>query len=276
MFIRAVTGACLLSVMIASIWFGIYTVGAIILLISLLALLEFYRLFTCAGCKVLYIPGILTSVFAFLSVFLHATGIIQLNMVLSVCLPFCVLIFVAQLFSEATMAFESAAFTITGVIYIMLPLSALIYIAAFPTYATTKIYSPWYLLSFFILVWVNDTGAYLTGISIGKHKLFERISPKKTWEGSFGGLILSIATGMVLWQLRLNSWNLTDWLVISILVVIFGNLGDLTESALKRNLGLKDSGGMLPGHGGLLDRFDGVLFSAPMVVFYLIFVKQFL
>jgi len=110
MFIRAVTGACLLSVMIASIWFGIYTVGAIILLISLLALLEFYRLFTCAGCKVLYIPGILTSVFAFLSVFLHATGIIQLNMVLSVCLPFCVLIFVAQLFSEATMAFESAAF----------------------------------------------------------------------------------------------------------------------------------------------------------------------
>jgi phosphatidate cytidylyltransferase len=123
---------------------------------------------------------------------------------------------------------------------------------------------PWILLGMFIIVWVNDTGAYLSGRLIGRHALAPRVSPKKTWEGLAGGLILAGIAAWILYSLtRSFDWHI--WFVVYILTVTFGTLGDLFESWLKRRAGLKDSGSILPGHGGVLDRLDSLLFAAPLV-----------
>ena len=123
-------------------------------------------------------------------------------------------------------------------------------------------------LGYLLLLWLNDTGAYFVGSLVGKHKLFERISPGKTWEGSAGGALFALATA---WGLSMLFIQLTTmhWLILAIIVVISGTIGDLVESMLKRSLGIKDSGNILPGHGGMLDRFDAVLISAPFVFVYL-------
>jgi phosphatidate cytidylyltransferase len=130
------------------------------------------------------------------------------------------------------------------------------------------IFSPGIIVGFFILIWANDTGAYLTGISLGRHKLMVRISPKKTWEGFIGGILIA----------SLVAWFLTDWLgvmdkihwiIISLIVSVAGTYGDLVESMLKRSTGLKDSGTILPGHGGFLDRFDSTIISFPLVYLFI-------
>lgn len=128
------------------------------------------------------------------------------------------------------------------------------------------------ILFFFILLWTNDSMAYVTGRLLGRHKLWERISPNKTWEGFFGGVIFAMIVSYFIHDhFGVNS---TDALAIAFIVGVFGTLGDLIESSLKRKFGVKDSGSILPGHGGILDRFDGVMLAAPMVFFYLTFVNR--
>jgi phosphatidate cytidylyltransferase len=129
------------------------------------------------------------------------------------------------------------------------------------------------VLGFLVILWLNDTGAYFVGSLIGKHKLFERISPGKTWEGSAGGAVFALLTA---WGLSFifKQLDALQWIFLAILIVISGTLGDLVESMLKRSLGIKDSGTILPGHGGLLDRFDAVFLSAPFVFVYLAFISR--
>jgi phosphatidate cytidylyltransferase len=129
------------------------------------------------------------------------------------------------------------------------------------------------VLGFLVILWLNDTGAYFVGSLIGKHKLFERISPGKTWEGSAGGAFFAVLTA---WGISFIFKQLDgmQWMILAILIVISGTLGDLVESMLKRSLGIKDSGTILPGHGGLLDRFDAVLLSAPFVFVYLVLISR--
>ena len=129
-------------------------------------------------------------------------------------------------------------------------------------------YNPILPLSIFVFIWLSDTGAYCVGSLIGKHRLFERISPKKSWEGSIGGGIFSIASslGFAHFFPFMPGWQ---WVGLAIVVVIFGTWGDLTESLMKRQLGIKDSGNILPGHGGMLDRFDSALMAIPAAVVYL-------
>jgi phosphatidate cytidylyltransferase len=126
-------------------------------------------------------------------------------------------------------------------------------------------YHFWRVMGLLILVWSNDTGAYFAGKYLGKHKLFERISPKKTWEGWFGGLVLTLVMGYLLGK-HSGEFNADIWLVSALVVGVFGPVGDLIESQFKRSLHIKDSGGLLPGHGGFLDRFDAFLMATPMVV----------
>jgi len=130
------------------------------------------------------------------------------------------------------------------------------------------IFSPGIILGFFFLLWANDTGAYLTGILVGKHRLLERISPKKTWEGFFGGLITSVA---VAWLLSgwLGEVTASGWIIIAVIVSVAGTYGDLAESMLKRSTGVKDSGTIMPGHGGFLDRFDSAIISFPLVYLFI-------
>ena len=123
-------------------------------------------------------------------------------------------------------------------------------------------------MSFFIFIWINDTGAFLVGITIGHHRLFERISPKKSWEGFAGGLIFSLMTAWI-FSLFYDNFSLIQWLGFSLTISISSTFGDLCESLLKRTIHIKDSGHILPGHGGLLDRFDSVLLAAPAAYIYL-------
>ena len=129
-------------------------------------------------------------------------------------------------------------------------------------------YNPILPLSIFIFTWINDTGAYCTGMLFGKHRLFERISPKKSWEGSIGGGVFSIIAAIVMAH-YFPFMPISIWIGLALTVVIFGTLGDLTESLLKRTIGIKDSGTILPGHGGMLDRFDSTLMAVPAAVVYL-------
>lgn len=129
-------------------------------------------------------------------------------------------------------------------------------------------YNPILPLSIFIFTWINDTGAYCTGMLFGKHRLFERISPKKSWEGSIGGGVFSIIAAVVMAHF-FPFMSISIWIGLALTVVVFGTLGDLTESLLKRTIGIKDSGNILPGHGGMLDRFDSTLMAVPAAVVYL-------
>lgn len=124
-------------------------------------------------------------------------------------------------------------------------------------------YEPWRVLFFFFFMWASDTGAYFSGRAFGKHKLFERHSPKKTWEGFFGGMAVAALTGIAAWKV-LGQLPMAAWMGIGALMAVSGTMGDLLESMLKRQAGIKDSGNLLPGHGGVLDRFDSTFFSAPL------------
>jgi phosphatidate cytidylyltransferase len=159
--------------------------------------------------------------------------------------------------------------------YIALPFSLLNTLAFHSTPQGFVAYDAVLPLSVFVFLWMNDTGAYLCGSLLGKHKLFPRISPGKSWEGSIGGGILVIAIAVLVWylteQYQLNQLGLTaiEWAGLGLTVVVFGTWGDLVESLFKRTLGIKDSGNILPGHGGMLDRFDSSLLAIPAAVVYL-------
>lgn len=161
------------------------------------------------------------------------------------------------------------AFSMLSQLYIALPF-ALLNVLAFqnnPEYSSVS-YNPILPLSIFVFIWLSDTGAYCVGSLIGKNRLFERISPKKSWEGSIGGGIVSIASSFVFAHF-FPLMNMAEWAGLALTVVIFGTWGDLTESLLKRQLHIKDSGSVLPGHGGMLDRFDSALMAIPAAVVYL-------
>jgi phosphatidate cytidylyltransferase len=165
---------------------------------------------------------------------------------------------------------NNLAFSIFPIAYITIPLSMLIYLLS-P--AVTGEDAHWhYVLAYFVILWSHDTFAYLTGIILGKHKLFEKVSPKKTWEGSIGGLVVGLTAAYVL-SLFFTELLLWQWLLAAIIISVTGTLGDLSESLLKRSFHVKDSGTTFPGHGGVLDRFDAVLFSAPSLLCYLLILK---
>jgi phosphatidate cytidylyltransferase len=152
-----------------------------------------------------------------------------------------------------------------GFIYTVLPFTLLVYFSKVNGSFDARL-----PFGFFLILWANDTGAYLVGKFFGKHKLLEAVSPKKTWEGLIGGAAAAIVLGYFLFSLMPSTFPRMDWVVISIIVAVFANIGDLIESQIKRIKGVKDSGKLLPGHGGVLDRFDGLLIALPLVIIYLI------
>jgi phosphatidate cytidylyltransferase len=195
----------------------------------------------------------------------------------SVFIPYLVSIIylmVAELYLKAEDPIHNWAYTMMSQLYIALPFS-LLNVLAFRQNGAAITYSYLMPLSVFVFLWMNDTGAYLCGSLLGKHKLFPRISPGKTWEGSIGGgiLVMAIAVGVyyLTEQYGVNDSGLTaiQWAGLGLTVVVFGTWGDLIESLFKRTLGIKDSGNVLPGHGGMLDRFDSSLLAIPAVVVYL-------
>lgn len=177
--------------------------------------------------------------------------------------------FVFQLYSKSSDSIKDLALSTLKYFYLGIPLGCM---AAIEVNEQTN----HLILAIFILIWLNDTGAFITGCSLGKHKLFPRLSPKKTWEGFTGGIIFSIAAGIIFSILSTNGYfglsnNLSLWIGIAITVSVFATWGDLMESMLKRSLQIKDSGNIMPGHGGILDRIDSLLFVMPACAIYLYF-----
>jgi len=185
-----------------------------------------------------------------------------------------VYLMVAELYLKAKDPINNWAYTMLSQLYIALPLS-LLGVLAFRSDGYQTHYSYLMPLSVFVFLWINDAGAYICGSLLGRHKLFPRISPGKSWEGSIGGGLLVAAAAVLIWYLtdhyQVNDLGLTayEWAGLGIVVVVFGTWGDLIESLFKRTLGIKDSGNILPGHGGMLDRFDSTLMALPAAVVYL-------
>ena len=185
-----------------------------------------------------------------------------------------VYLMVAELYLKQPDPVNDWAYTMMSQLYIALPFS-MINVLAFRSAGSDITYTYLVPLSVFFFLWVNDAGAYICGSLLGKHKLFPRISPGKSWEGSIGGGILVMIVAVILWHLseqyHVNDLQLSalEWAGLGLVVVIFGTWGDLVESLFKRTIGIKDSGHILPGHGGMLDRFDSTLMAFPSAVVYL-------
>ena len=213
-------------------------------------------------------------VYFFLAVAGVNSGAIQTNAVFVPYLLTIIYLFISGLYTKSSDSVNDWAYTMLSQMYIALPLST-INVIAFRQAADGLNYYYYLLpLSTFIFLWANDTGAYCTGSLFGKHKLFPRISPAKSWEGSIGGGILVLIVASVMYFIEsqgenLSGLNLIEWLGLGLVVVVFGTWGDLVESLLKRTLGIKDSGNILPGHGGILDRIDSSLMAIPASVVYL-------
>ncbi|MEO1515334.1 MAG: phosphatidate cytidylyltransferase [Bacteroidota bacterium] len=181
-------------------------------------------------------------------------------------LPAAFLLFIRELFTSSERPFDHLANALTGHLYIGIPF-ALLTLLAFQG----ESFDAGLIFGLLLLTWTNDTAAYLVGSQIGKTPLFPRISPKKTWEGTSGGIIICLGMGFLLSRF-FTDYSTLDWMILAVVVVIFGSLGDLVESMLKRSLQIKDSGNLLPGHGGMLDRFDAFLFVIPFAVAYVVLI----
>ena len=210
-------------------------------------------------------------VLLFLAMAVHARGLDTFNLAFVPWLATIIYLLVSELYLKATDPIANWAYTMMTQLYIALPFSLLNVLA----FQFTNCDLPWLLpLSVFIFLWVNDSGAYCCGSLLGKHKLFPRISPGKSWEGSIGGgvfvLLAAWLISLITTQKGITT-NLTtlQWMGMGLVVAVFGTWGDLIESLFKRTLGIKDSGNILPGHGGMLDRFDSSLLAIPAVVVYL-------
>ena len=266
---RAITGFFFVIVMLASILLGNYVFGIFYLLLSVLALREFYGLVNQSGIKPNQSAGIVNGVFvyAIFALIAYKDEPVYHKLIFLLALTLSA-IFFQELYKKSETPFTNIAYTIMGIIYAIVPFTffhSLAYLGG-----SFNFHVP---LAFLIMLWSNDTGAYLSGYFFGRTKLFERHSPKKTWEGFVGGVLISAFSAYIISiYYRDLAWN--QWVIMAILIGCFGTLGDLVESMFKRSINIKDSGGILPGHGGLLDRFDGLLLSAPIVYAYLHFITN--
>ncbi len=260
--VRAITALFFVIVVLASMLLGVYPFTGFFVLLSIYCLDEFYRMVSSKALQPSRFWGVILGLSLFGIYAAVTVGDVSTRYLL-LCVPLVIAVFIAALYRKQDHPFLRIAYTLLGVVYVVLP-----FMAFFELGFVTDGFDYRIPLGFMLILWGNDTGAYLVGKFFGKHRLFERISPKKTWEGLFGGVLLALVTAMVLAHYFpiLASWQ---WIGMAVIVSVFGTFGDLVESMLKRSLQVKDSGSVLPGHGGLLDRFDGLLLAAPLVLVFL-------
>lgn len=272
-FRRTLTGAWIVIFVMGGFWLhpiSFFLTGLIMLTGTQY---EYFQMIRNTDVKPQMIPGIITGITAYVTSTLIASGVIPMKSFL-VLIPVMSITMIVELYRKQEKPFDSLAHTFFSVLYTALPFSMFPFSAFSRTGLNSLLhhpnitFSPGIIIGFFLLIWANDTGAYLTGVSFGRHRLMERISPKKSWEGFFGGVLLAI---IVAWFLSgwLGVVDKTHWIIIAVIVSLAGTYGDLIESMLKRSTGVKDSGTIMPGHGGLLDRFDSAIISFPLVYLFI-------
>ena len=269
---RTITGFSLVFILLAAIYFSGPLFALIFLLITILGLREFYGLISSDECQPQKIYGTVSGALIFALTILsqyypgqYLPAAWKDFTPFIVAIPLVVISFIYEIYRKKSNPIINVATTAMGIFYIAIPLSLLLFFSR-PD-ALQFMGMPVILVGYFAFTWLNDTSAYLFGKQFGKHKFFERISPKKTWEGTIAGALtaLLLAAGF---SVLVPELPVYDWFALAIIVVFFGTHGDLVESLFKRSLNIKDSGTILPGHGGILDRFDTMLISAPFVFLY--------
>lgn len=262
--LRISTGLVFLIVVISCIIYNPYTLASLFYVVGVLGMLEYYSLAKIGGAHPQGTLGVITGTVLYIAIELVKLNAMPIKYV-GWSIPFFIAIFIYELYRKRSDPFNNIAHTIVGIIYVMAPLALL---NVFSYEEIIHEYQPEIVLGFFVMLWLNDTGAYSFGRLFGKHKLFPRVSPNKTWEGLIGGMIAAIGGGAVL-SIYYEQFTLQNWLILAIIITISASFGDLVESLLKRSINVKDSSNLLPGHGGILDRFDGVLLASPLVFTYL-------
>jgi len=232
------------------------------LVIVTLTMLEFYKLASFGGVSPNKFLGIGGGVVTYTLIFMYASERVPGNYLYLLC-PMVALVYLIELYQQDATPFTNIAYTLLGIVYVSVPFS-LLHITAFARGA----YSYEIVMGILLILWANDTGAYLIGSSIGKHSLFKRISPKKSWEGALGGAALALVVSYTIANC-FSSIGVEMWLGIGGIIAVAGTYGDLVESMLKRSVKIKDSGETIPGHGGFLDRFDSFLLAIPFVVAFI-------
>lgn len=272
---RLVTAVIFVVIMLAGLFTGPYTFSLLFLLITAACLWEFLSMtldLHTRRDKYRKVFGLILGLTPFALTTILQLGrikepetFIQLSSLLFSPLVFT--IFIYELYSKSKEPFVNISFMILGLFYIGIPFALLDFIAFDGDVFYYRI-----VLGLLVLTWVNDTGAYLVGSQIGRTPLFPSVSPNKTWEGSIGGVVTTFVFGGLLGYF-FDEIAVKHWLVLSVIVAVFGSLGDLVESMLKRSVGVKDSGDLLPGHGGVLDRFDAFIFVMPFAAAYILYIR---
>lgn len=261
---RSISGLIYVALIIGSVIYGGWALFALAGILAILGMIEFH--------KINHINDNLNStIYALL---LDLAGVLCLTWSITLwTIPIFLFILLIrlteQLYSDSEHPIKDVSLSVFAQLYIGLPLGCMLWIADGSGSSLA-------LLPIFIMIWLNDTGAFLVGSAIGKHRLFERISPKKSWEGFFGGLFFNIVAACffaLFWGNTFHmEYSLGCWIGIALVITIFSTWGDLFESLVKRNLHIKDSGNLIPGHGGILDRIDSLLFVMPAMALYLLLI----
>jgi len=259
---RVVTALVGAVAIIGGLYWGMWGYFVVFLVISSFTLWEFYKLAIMDDMAPLKIWGSIIGTTLFTLSFLVEAQIIPLKYLLLI-FPLLTSVFLIKLYKKDDKPFTQVAYTFLGIIYVSIPFSLLNVIAF-----NSGGYRFQIIIGILFILWASDTGAYFTGILFGKRKLFERISPKKTWEGFIGGALLALVFGYG-FSIYFQDLTLIQWLAASLLIVVAGVYGDLVESLFKRSIAIKDSGSSIPGHGGFLDRFDGLLLASPFVAVFI-------
>lgn len=271
---RSLSAFFFVIVLVSCIWFSYLSFFLLFFVVSGIALYEYFKLAGKLGATPFRLPGFFFGALLFL--YINRQGLEWVSgtdtSLLSLVFPPLLILFpsgllIRALFTNRPSVLQDAMHTLLGVVYVVFSLSLLISLST--NYEDGEMhYSYFKVLGIILLIWSNDTLAYLGGSLFGKHKMYERISPGKTWEGTLIGVIGAIGVGFLLNLNHTYEQNFV-WPCIALLVGVFGTIGDLVESMLKRMAGVKDSGQLMPGHGGALDRFDSLIFVSPFVYVFL-------
>ena len=266
--LRAITGAVIVLAILGSILLNKHVFAILFLVITIFGTHEFYKMLTLTKYRAQInfgttISGILYSIMSLIALGYLNPLYLSLVIVLFFVVP------IRELYRDSKCPIPNISLTIFGIIYVGLTFGMLnfLFYHGFEGKETYHL-----ILAFFIVIWTSDTFAYLTGVSIGKHKLFKKISPKKSWEGFFGGLIAAMTVGYI-FSIFYSDMNALAWVSYAFVISIAGVYGDLIQSMFKRSLKLKDSGKILPGHGGILDRFDGVFVAVPVAIAFIMLIS---
>ena len=271
--IRSISGLVFLAIVVGSLLLSPHAIAALLLLFIIVMMSEYQKISMDNSLKIARMFTLITGAALYIITYLNVAFGVSISYLYLIIL-FTTAIFISLLYDKASAeeavreGYRTNGNLFTSILYVALPFSLINFIL----FEQNGTYNPYILLSMFILLWSSDVGAYVFGMTFGQkngHKLFPSISPKKSWEGFLGGMICTIAVSFILHTTAILPFNLGHSVAIAAIIVIFGAFGDLVESLFKRNFGVKDSGNIMPGHGGLLDRFDGALIAFPVAIAYI-------